>query len=104
MRLVILATAFLGVLSVHAPAQTVRIASALLTSGPNSNYNGGEGLRVLQGIDADVVLIQQFVYTSGTYAAFATAALGTGAEFYRGSGQIPTGILSRYPIVQSGEW
>lgn len=105
MRLTLLTLALLGLASfstVH--AQRVRIASAMLQSGSGSNYDSGEGIRILQGVHADVVLIQQFNYTSGTYANFAATTLGAGTDFFRGTGQIPTGILSRYPIVQGGEW
>jgi hypothetical protein len=104
MRLIFPIAIFLGLLSSDIHAQSVRIASALLTSGNSMNYDDGEGIRVLKGIDADVVLIQQFVYTANTYSNFATSTLGSGTQFFRGTGSIPTGILSRYPIVQSGEW
>lgn len=104
MRAILLTIAVFTLFATHIQAQQIRIASALLTSGNGSNYNNGEGIRIIQGIDADVVLIQQFVYTSGSYQDFTTITLGSGSEFYRGSGQIPTGILSRYPIVLSGEW
>lgn len=104
MRSFIHILSFLFLLTVGSHAQNVRIVAAQLPSGSNQNYNGGEGIRILRGLDADIVLIQQLNYSTSTYANFATTTLGPGAEFYRGTGSIPTGILSRYPIVQAGEW
>lgn len=104
MRATLLIILSLGISLPHLQSQSVRVTSALLVSGSGSNYNNEEGIRILQGIKPDVVLIQQFVYTTNTYANFTTSVLGSGAEFFRGSGTIPTGILSRYPIVLRGEW
>jgi len=103
-RILLIIATFLGFFPLSSYAQNLRIVSAQLTSGNFSDYNSGHGIRVLQGIKADIVLIQQFNYTAGTYASFATTTLGPGTVYYRGTGEIPTGILSRYPIVDAGEW
>ena len=86
----------------------IRIVAANLSSGTMQNYTSGEGLRILQGVAPDVVLIQELTYQSSSDAdiqAFTDQVMGTPAHFARESGaQLPNGILSRYPIVQSGDW
>ena len=88
-----------------------------------ANLNGNTqsyqpfALRILQGLKPDVVAIQEFNYTStnglgaNTAAAFREmidTACGTNFVYYRephtASGDIPNGILSRWPIVNSGSW
>jgi endonuclease/exonuclease/phosphatase family metal-dependent hydrolase len=87
---------------------TIRIVAANLTSGNGQSWDPGEGLRILQGLKPDVALIQEFNYGANTPADWQTmaeTALGPGASVYREpAGQIPNGVVSRYPIVQSGEW
>lgn len=86
----------------------IRVVAANLTSGTAQSWDPGEGLRILQGLKPDVALVQEFNYGANTAAdwqAFALSALGPGASVYREpDGQIPNGIVSRYPILQSGEW
>ncbi|MBW8863785.1 MAG: immunoglobulin domain-containing protein, partial [Verrucomicrobia bacterium] len=88
-----------------------------------ANLNGNTqsyqpfAIRILQGTMADVVAIQEFNYTStnglgvNTPAAFREmidTAFGTNYVYYRepftGNGDIPNGIISRYPIIASGSW
>ncbi|HEV2696198.1 MAG TPA: immunoglobulin domain-containing protein [Verrucomicrobiae bacterium] len=74
-------------------------------------------IRILQGTKADVVAIQEFNYTStnglgvNTPAAMREmidTAFGTNYSYYRepftGNGDIPNGIISRYPIIAAGSW
>ena len=82
-----------------------------LTSGNNQSYDPGEGIRIFQGLDPDIVMIQEFNYGSNSSAdlrAFVDEAFGTEFEYHRehtsSDGDIPNGIISRYPIVSSGEW
>ncbi len=86
----------------------LRLMAANLTSGSNQSYDLGHGIRVLQGARPDVVMIQEFNYKTNSAAdirAFVDTAFGTGFSYYReGGAQIPNGIISRYPIVASGEW
>lgn len=91
------------------PAGTapMRLVAANLTSG---NYQAYEdpGIRILQGLDADVVLIQEFNYGDNgpeDLRAFVDQAFGVEFAFYREpDGQIPNGIVSRWPILESGRW
>ena len=81
-----------------------------------ANLNGNAqtyqpfALRIFQGLKPDVVAIQEFNYNNNTPADFRSmvdAAFGTNFVYYRelNSGySIPNGIISRYPIVNSGSW
>lgn len=87
----------------------LRLVAANLSSGTRQNYDRGHGLRILQGIQPDVVMLQEFNYRSnsaGDLQQFAEQVMGgAGASYSRESGSpIPNGIISRYPIVASGEW
>ena len=86
----------------------LRLMAANITSGNYQSYDPGEGTRIFQGTDPDVVMIQEFNYGSNSAAdirAFVDLAFGTSFSYYReGGAQIPNGIISRYPILASGEW
>ena len=88
-------------------AQRLRIMAANLTSGTNQSYED-PGIRIFQGVKPDIVLLQEFkAGTSNTAAlrAFVDAAFGTNFVYYREEGGgIPNGVISRYPILESGEW
>ncbi|HEX2571090.1 MAG TPA: lamin tail domain-containing protein [Polyangia bacterium] len=86
----------------------VRVMAGNLTSGNNQSYDPGNGTRIFQGTHPDVVLIQEFNY--GTNSAtdirqFVDTAFGTTFSYFReGGAQIPNGVISRWPIIASGEW
>ncbi|WP_205507746.1 lamin tail domain-containing protein [Myxococcus vastator] len=86
----------------------LRLLAANTSSGNGQDYDLGHGIRIFQGTDADVVMIQEFNYRSNTAAdlrGFVDTAFGTQFHYYReGGAQIPNGIISRYPIIASGEW
>jgi len=86
----------------------IRLMAANITSGNNQSYDPGHGTRIFQGTDPDVVMIQEFNYGANTTAdirGFVDAAFGASFSYYREAGaQIPNGIVSRYPIIASGEW
>lgn len=88
-----------------ANAITCRIMAANLTSG---NYQAYEapGIRIFQGLQPDIVGIQEFNYRSGTLRQLVDTAFGTGFWYYvePGGQSIPNGIVSRWPIIASGEW
>ena len=94
----------------------VRVMGANITSGSSQSYLS-PGLDIFEGLKPDVVAIQEFDYTStttngaNTPAAFREmidTAFGTNFVYYRepytASGDIPNGIISRYPILASGSW
>ncbi|MEM9073665.1 MAG: endonuclease/exonuclease/phosphatase family protein [Myxococcota bacterium] len=86
----------------------VRVVAANLTSGGAQTYDGGHGLRILEGISPDIVLIQELNFRDNTPAAFedlATLACGGPCEIFRGRGtSIPNGVVSRFPILDAGDF
>jgi endonuclease/exonuclease/phosphatase family metal-dependent hydrolase len=82
-----------------------------------ANLNGNTqsyqpfALRILQGTKADVVCIQEFNFSNNAASDFRyllDTCFGTNFVYYRepfnSSGDIPNGIISRWPIVASGSW
>ncbi|RKH46992.1 endonuclease [Corallococcus sp. AB050B] len=86
----------------------LRLMAANLSSGTGQDYDPGHGIRIFQGTDPDIVMIQEFNYKTDSAAdlrGFVDTAFGTGFSYYReGGAQIPNGIISRYPIIAAGEW
>ncbi|MBF5045750.1 endonuclease/exonuclease/phosphatase family protein [Simulacricoccus sp. 17bor-14] len=82
--------------------------AANITSGNLQSYDPGEGIRIFQGVKPDVVMIQEFNYGDNSATAirgFVDTAFGTGFSYFREAGaQIPNGVISRWPILASGEW
>ncbi len=89
------------------PVFRVRAMAANLSSGNLQSYDPGNGARIMQGVDPDVVLIQEFNFGTDSAADIATFVANTfdgGFAVQRGAGAIPNGIISRWPIVDAGEW
>lgn len=90
------------------PVDTLRIVAANLTSGNNQSYDLDHGVRILQGIDPDIILIQELNYGADTpqdIIELVDLICGGGCEYVRGpDANIPNGIISRYPILDSGSW
>ncbi|ATB30143.1 hypothetical protein MEBOL_003598 [Melittangium boletus DSM 14713] len=86
----------------------VRLMAANISSGNNQSYDPGHGTRIFQGTQPDIVMIQEFNYGSNSAAdirSFVNTAFGSNFYYYRETGaQIPNGVISRYPILESGEW
>jgi endonuclease/exonuclease/phosphatase family metal-dependent hydrolase len=94
---------------------TVRVMAANL-NGNTQSYQPF-AIRLFQGLLPDVVAIQEFNYTSTNGANVNNAAafremvdlgFGTNYIYFReptsSNGDIPNGIISRYPIIASGSW
>ncbi|MEZ4219452.1 MAG: endonuclease/exonuclease/phosphatase family protein [Polyangiaceae bacterium] len=83
----------------------VRVMAANITS---DNFQAYEppGIRILQALKPDIALLQEMNYRHGTLRAFVDTAFGSSFCYFREPqpGGIPNGIVSRYPIVASGEW
>jgi endonuclease/exonuclease/phosphatase family metal-dependent hydrolase len=93
--------------SFSAPAFTLRAMAANLTSGNLQSYDPGHGQRIMQGAQPDIVMIQEFNYGSNSATAisdFVSATFDGGFHYQRGNGQIPNGIISRWPLLAQGEW
>ena len=84
----------------------LRLMAANLTSGNGQSYDPGHGIRIIQGLNPDVVMLQEMNYGDNTPAAMESfmRALDAGYYWSRGAGQIPNGVLSRHPIADAGEW
>jgi endonuclease/exonuclease/phosphatase family metal-dependent hydrolase len=86
----------------------LRVVASNLTSGDAQSYDPGEGIRILQALAPDVALVQEFSYGNDKpedLRAFVDQAFGTEFSYTREPrGQIPNGVVSRYPIVESGNW
>jgi endonuclease/exonuclease/phosphatase family metal-dependent hydrolase len=85
----------------------LRVAAANLT-GDHFQYRE-PGIRILRGLAPDVTLIQEMHYGTSTpdeIRALVDAAFGTEFAYCREPevGGIPNGIVSRYPILECGEW
>ena len=88
--------------------------AANLTSGNRQNYDDEKGLRIMQGCHPDVVMIQEFAYKSNSAAnyqeianrvIYGSASPSTAAYYWQEGGHsIPNGVISKYPILASGEW
>jgi endonuclease/exonuclease/phosphatase family metal-dependent hydrolase len=92
----------------EAPTGHLRLVTGNLTTGNNQAYEA-PGIHIFRGLAADVAMVQEFNVGTNSDAelrAFVDQAFGTEYAFARGaaSGQIPNGIISRYPILASGEW
>ena len=85
----------------------IRFMAANTTSGNNQTYDDGKGIRMFQAMKPDVVLIQEFNYhddTDSDFQEMLKTSFGEGYHYYRGTGNIPNGIISRYPILSTGSW
>jgi endonuclease/exonuclease/phosphatase family metal-dependent hydrolase len=82
--------------------------SANTTTGNNQSYDPGQGIRIFEGLVPDVVLIQEFNYgddSPATIRGFVDATFGTTFAYTReATVGIPNGVISRYPILESGTY
>lgn len=86
----------------------LRVMAANTTSGTQQSYEG-PGIRIFQGLKPDIVAIQEFQYNSSSASndlrTLVNTAFGNEFSFYcEPSGNIPNGIVSRYPIIAAGSW
>jgi endonuclease/exonuclease/phosphatase family metal-dependent hydrolase len=92
----------------------VRIAASNLSSGNGQNYDA-PGIRILQGLRPDIIAMQEFNYAGRSTADIQSLVnqitqnngnYGTNEPaWFRETGySIPNGIISRWPILQSGSW
>lgn len=88
-----------------ANAEVITIMAANTSSGNYQSYEG-PGIRIFQGLEPDIVLIQEFKNNSGSLDDLVDEAFGSEYDYYvEGGGEnIPNGIVSRFPIISSGEW
>lgn len=86
----------------------IRVVAANLTSGNGQNYDPGDGLRILDGLNPDIVLMQEMNYGSNapqTLRRMVDTAFGPEFDYYRAeTGSLPNGVISRWPILEAGTW
>ena len=81
----------------------VRLMAANITSGSNQSYQPN-GIRMFKALKPDIVMIQEFNY-DGSRRDFVNEAFGEEFFFYKSPvGDIPNGIISRYPFVETGHF
>ncbi len=93
----------------------VRLMAANTSSGRFQSYpDPGPGTRIFRALAPDVVLIQEFNVNAernspnddGAVDAWVDAVFGLDYHWFRepGGDSIPNGVISRWPIVEAGEW
>ncbi|MDB4947138.1 MAG: endonuclease/exonuclease/phosphatase family [Labilithrix sp.] len=90
------------------PRGNLRVMAANISSGPQLDYGAAENVHIFQGLDPDVVLIQELNVGGNSQAeldGFVTTTFGATYTYYREPGaQIPNGVISRFPIETAGTW
>ncbi len=85
----------------------IRFVAANLTSGNYQSYDPGHGIRLMAGTKGDIFMVQEFNYGSNSasdYRAMTDDICGAGCDYAVGTGSIPNGVVSRWPITGSGYW
>jgi endonuclease/exonuclease/phosphatase family metal-dependent hydrolase len=86
----------------------IRIVAGNLSSSSLQNFDLGHGIRLLQALLPDIVLVQEMNYLSNSstnYRAFSNSIIGNNYFAVDNAGfQIPNGVISRWPILESGYW
>ena len=88
----------------HDP-DAITIASANLSATGSQAYEE-PGIRILQALRPDIIALQEFNYQFGNSQDLARLLMGPDVYFHRekGGARLPNGILSRWPILASGQW
>lgn len=87
----------------------LRVVEGNLTSGNNQSYEV-YGMRIFEGLQPDVALVQECNYLTSSQAdmdTFVHTTFGPGYYYYRETSpayQIPNCVVSRYPILSSGSY
>jgi endonuclease/exonuclease/phosphatase family metal-dependent hydrolase len=103
-------TALLTISSAFGQSTPIRVVAANLSSGNLQSYLD-EGERLLEGVKPDIILIQEFrIGASDSNSvvdtdAFVSRITDSSFDWMRepGGESIPNGIISRWPIVESGQ-
>ncbi len=93
-------------LSIRAVAANLTSDNAQSYSPDNGNHSNpeGAGARILKALKPDIVMIQEF-NTTVPVRQWVNKTLGEDYQFTQENGmQIPNGIISRFPIAESGSW
>ncbi len=95
----------------------IRAVAGNVTSGNRQSYDLGHGIRIIQALKPDVVMLQEFNYNNDNEESFnelvelmfqdpgCLTSTPKRCYYYSAQeGSLPNGILSKYPIVESGFW
>ncbi len=95
----------------------IRAVAGNISTTNNQNYDHGEGIKIFQGLKANVIMIQEFNYKNNSSADYREmveaifqdpGCLNVRCYYVAGSDEnshnIPNGIISRFPIIDSGYW
>ncbi|MDQ3262964.1 MAG: endonuclease [Myxococcota bacterium] len=95
------------------PEVTIRVMAANITSGNFQQYQL-PGAHIFEALQPDIVLIQEFTVDTALWSnerVFVDDLFGSTFHFYQetrafdqSGNWIPNGVISRYPILASGEW
>ncbi len=87
-------------------AQTVamRFMAGNITTGKNQTYDLGHGTRIFKALRPDIAMIQEFNLDSMTREQWVQSTFGEEYSFVFSPNNIPNGIISKYPITDSGYW
>lgn len=87
----------------------MRTMTGNITSGSEQSYDEGHGIRIFQAFAPQIALVQEMRYRGNTEAdirEFVDKAFGKNFYYFRepanGDGKIPNGIVSAWPILESG--
>jgi endonuclease/exonuclease/phosphatase family metal-dependent hydrolase len=86
----------------------LRIMAGNLTSGSFQRWQD-PGLRMVQTLAPDIAILQELNFNNsgasfGTFTEFIDLGFGDGFSGVAGVGSLPNGVVSRYPILESGTW
>lgn len=88
-----------------------RAMAANISTGNNQSYDPGHGIRIFKAVKPDIVMIQEFRYGRNNDDDINSMVSSTfGPEYFYSRGRyvdsswIPNGIISRFPIIESGYW
>lgn len=87
-----------------ATRQKIRLMAANITSGTYQTYDFGHGNRIFQAMKPDIIMIQEFNIQNKSREEFVRQIFGEEFVFSWSEDNIPNGIISRYPILESGHW
>ena len=88
-----------------------RAVAANISTGNYQSYDPGHGIRIFKAVKPDIVMIQEFRYGRNNDDDINSMVSSTfGPEYFYSRGRyvdnswIPNGIISRFPIIESGYW
>jgi endonuclease/exonuclease/phosphatase family metal-dependent hydrolase len=109
---IILVCWLIGLTGAEAQSNVIlRVMASNLSSGNNQRYET-PGLNILEGLNPDIVAMQEFnvsnsfgVNTPAALSNMVATTFGPDFVYFRESGYaIPNGIISRYPMFTNGSW